>query len=106
MIEVPAELGPVGDHILFENDLIRAWLVDLPPGGKQPWHQHLLDYLIVPLTEGRNVMRFADGRVKNTDETPGTVLWREAGIPHELENLADWRYKNVLIEFKRTATNG
>jgi beta-alanine degradation protein BauB len=46
-------LGPIGDKIVFENELVRVWSVTLDPGQRQPWHQHLLPYLIVPLTEGK-----------------------------------------------------
>jgi quercetin dioxygenase-like cupin family protein len=93
-------LGPIGDAILFENEHVRVWSVSLAPGGRQPWHQHFLPYLIVPLTAGKNEMRFEDGKIKLTDEKPGEVLWREAGIPHELLNISDWQYRNVLIEMK------
>ncbi len=94
-------LGPIGDRVIFENDQIRVWSLTLEPGGRQPWHQHLLPYLIVPLTEGHNEMHFADGRVRQTEEHQGVVIWREAGIPHELRNISTWQYKNVLIEFKQ-----
>ncbi len=99
-------LGPIGDRILFENDRVRVWSVALEPGGRQPWHQHLLPYLIVPLTPGRNEMHFADGRVRQTEEEPGVPIWREPGIPHELRNISDWQYKNVLIEIKNGGTGG
>jgi quercetin dioxygenase-like cupin family protein len=94
------KLGPIGDKILFENELVRVWAVTLDPGQRQPWHQHLLPYLIVPLTKGENIMYFDDGRERATHETPGEVLWREPGIPHELLNVSDWQYRNVLIELK------
>jgi len=94
-------LAPIGDRILCENEYVRVWSVSLEPGARQPWHHHLLPYLIVPLTPGRNEMRFADGRVRLTEETPGEVLWREPGIPHELLNVSDWQYRNVLVEFKQ-----
>jgi beta-alanine degradation protein BauB len=58
------QLGPIGDKILFENEFVRVWSVQLDPGQRQPWHQHLLPYLIVPLTEGENEMTFDDGRVR------------------------------------------
>ena len=93
-------LGPVGDRILFENDTIRVWSVALAPGGVQAWHKHELPYLIVPLTPGQNEMEFEDGRIRQTVESIGGVLWREAGIPHELRNTSAWDYANVLIEFK------
>ena len=93
-------LGPVGDRILLENDTIRVWALALEPGGVQPWHRHDLPYLIVPLTDGQNEMEFADGRIRQTVETAGAVIWREAGIPHELRNRSGAPYRNVLIEFK------
>ena len=96
------KLGPIGDKILFENEHLRVWSVKLDPGERQPWHQHLLPYLIVPLTAGKNVMTFDDGRVRETHEQVGEVLWREPGIPHELHNISDWQYRNVLVEIKTT----
>jgi beta-alanine degradation protein BauB len=94
------QLGPIGDKIIFENEFVRVWSLTLDPGKRQPWHQHLLPYLIVPLTEGENVMTFDDGRVRETHEKPGETIWREPGIPHELLNASDWQYRNVLIEIK------
>ena len=81
-------LGPIGDKIVFENEFVRVWSLALEPGQRQPWHQHLLPYLIVPLTEGKNEMTFDDGRVRETQEKPGEVIWREPGIPHELSTAA------------------
>lgn len=93
-------LGPIGDTIIFENDAVRIWGLKLAPGARQPWHQHHLPYVVVPLTSGKNEMRFADGRVRDTKEEPGEALWREPGIPHELLNKSDWEYRNILIEIK------
>ncbi len=94
------ELGPIGDKILFENDRVRVWSVQLDPGERQAWHKHDLPYVIVPMTAGKNIMYFEDGREKETNETVGGVLWREAGAPHELLNVSDWQYRNILIEMK------
>jgi beta-alanine degradation protein BauB len=100
------QLGPIGNAIVFENDTIRVWSVELEPGDRQAWHRHDLPYLIVPLTQGRNVMTFADGRIRETEEVAGGVLWREPGIPHELQNISDWTYRNVLIELKQPVQPG
>jgi quercetin dioxygenase-like cupin family protein len=99
------ELGPIGDKILFENEHVRVWSVKLDPGERQPWHQHHLPYLVVPITKGRNIMYFEDGRERETHENPGEALWREPGIPHELLNISDWQYQNVLIEIKSPSAN-
>lgn len=94
------KLGPIGDAVVFENETVRVWIVDLEPGTRQAMHKHDLPYLVIPLTDGQNVMRFLSGRVVNTDEKPGMALWREAGEPHELTNTSSWRYRNILVELK------
>ena len=43
-------LGPIGIRVLFENDAVRVWAVEVEPGDKQPMHRHFLPYVIVPLT--------------------------------------------------------
>src|SRR5690606_37562094 len=55
------KLGPLGDKVLFENEFVRIWSVKLDPGERQAWHQHQLPYIIVPMTEGKNIMYFEDG---------------------------------------------
>src|SRR2546429_4810301 len=94
-------LGPIGDKILFENEFVRVWSVTLDPGGRQPWHQHLLPYLIVPLTEGKNEMTFDDGRVRQTQEKPGEVIWREPGIPTSFSTSTIGRTATSSSRFKR-----
>ena len=92
--------GPIGDAIVFENEHVRVWTLRLEPGGRQPWHVHMLPYLVIPLTEGRNEMRWRDGRVVQTNESPGQALWRLPGAAHELVNTSTWTYQNMLVELK------
>ena len=33
-------LGPIGTKVLFENEHIRVWSVELEPKGRQPLHEH------------------------------------------------------------------
>lgn len=93
-------LGPIGDEILFENELVRVWILRVEPGDKQPLHQHHSPYLIVPLTRGQNEIAFLDGRVLRPIEAPGMAIWREPGETHELRNTGDWEYQNILVEIK------
>jgi len=36
--------------------------VKFDPGERQAWHKHDLPYVIVPMTKGKNIMYFEDGR--------------------------------------------
>jgi quercetin dioxygenase-like cupin family protein len=93
-------LGTIGDRILFENEVVRVWIVSLDPGHVQPWHQHHLPYLIVPLTPGKSEIEYEDGTIRRPEEKVGEVVWREKGEIHQLRNAAAWKYQNILVEMK------
>jgi quercetin dioxygenase-like cupin family protein len=96
-------LGPIGSTVLYENDAVRVWAVIVEPGAKQPWHRHLLPYLIVPLTGGDIEIESVDGVIRWPKETVGEVMWRDAGEVHELRNVGSSIYKNMLVELKSIA---
>ena len=99
-----APLGPIGTRVLFENEHIRVWAIELPPKGHQPLHEHHLPYLIVPISEGRSVMKWEDGRTRDLVDVVGEVKYRETGGgPHELFNLEDKPFHSVLVELKNAA---
>jgi beta-alanine degradation protein BauB len=98
-------LGPIGTKVLFENEHVRVWSVELPPKGRQPLHEHYHPYLIVPVSAGRSVMRWEDGRERELVDVPGRIVYREdSGGPHELFNLEDTDFHSVLVEIKAVAT--
>jgi quercetin dioxygenase-like cupin family protein len=98
-------LGDVGTSIVFENEQVRVWEVKLEPGESQAWHLHRHPYLIVAIEPADNRMDFLDGgEPREMHETPGRVVYREAGRPHMLTNAGSTRYVNRLIELKGAAT--
>ena len=36
--------NPIGTELVFEDDSVRVWRIDLAPGEKAGWHTHHLDY--------------------------------------------------------------
>ena len=50
----PVELGPVGQEIVFENEQIRVWEIELEPGDAQPWHHHQNPYVVIALEAADN----------------------------------------------------
>jgi hypothetical protein len=95
-------LGPIGTKVLFENEHIRVWSVELPPKGHQPLHEHEHPYLVVPVSEGKALMRWEDGREREITDVLGNVVYREAsGGPHELFNLEErGKMHSILVEIK------
>jgi quercetin dioxygenase-like cupin family protein len=92
--------GPIGSEVLFENSQVRIWAMNVPPGERKAWHHHKLPYLIVAMTGGAIEIESVDGSVVQPAEKIGDVIWRDPGEKHELRNLGDTVYRNVLIELK------
>jgi quercetin dioxygenase-like cupin family protein len=92
--------GPIGTEVIFENDLVRVWDMRVAPRGKKAWHRHTLPYVIVPITGGRVEIETVEGKFYYGDEKAGEAIWRPAGEAHELRNLTDELYRNILVEVK------
>ena len=92
--------GPIGTKVLFENDLVRIWDMRVAPRGRKPWHHHTLPYVIVPITGGKVEIETVEGRIYHGEEGPGEIIWRDPGEKHELRNLTDAPYQNILVEVK------
>jgi quercetin dioxygenase-like cupin family protein len=95
------ELGPIGDKIIFENDAIRVWSFSVAAGGVKRMHRHDLPYLIVPMSGGKVELTTIEGKVRYGEDRKGEAFFLEAGETHQLRNLSDHPYENVLVELKK-----
>jgi quercetin dioxygenase-like cupin family protein len=95
--------GPIGSNIKFENDLVRVWDLTVAPLGRKAWHTHKHPYVIVSVSGGKVEIENVAGHTYRVDETAGEIIWRDAGESHELRNLTDAPYKNILVELKQPA---
>ena len=93
--------GPVGTRVVFENERVRVWEIELAPGESLAMHQHDLDYVVVTLTPGETTVEWEDGRRESSRSQPGEILWRSAPHAHALTNHGREIYRNRLIELKR-----
>lgn len=94
--------GPIGSRIVYENDLVRVWEVLLEPGEEQGMHQHTLPYVVVAIEHAMNQITSIDGTVRLTEEAPGHIVFQEPGQIHNLKNIGTTRYRNRLVEVKRS----
>ena len=90
----------IGNRVLFENELVRVWELAVDPGKNKGWHRHDLPYVIVPITDGKIEIESSDGRVIRPLDKAGQAIWRDPGETHDLRNLGDAVYRNVLVEIK------
>jgi hypothetical protein len=55
------KLHPVGNTVLFENERVRVWQVDLGSGEELSLHQHEVPYLVMHQTDGHLGVAYSDG---------------------------------------------
>lgn len=101
----PATLGPVGQEVVFENDEVRIWSIELAPGGEQTWHHHENPYVVVALQAADNRIDPLDGsEPRFVREEVGGVVFRAPGEIHKLTNHGSTTYVSRLVELKRSGT--
>src|SRR5262245_1327350 len=99
-------LGDVGTKLVFENERVRVWELDLQPGAKSDVHRHDLDYLIVQI-EGDRIAAVPEpdsaGKYNQYIEVaaePGKVTYLTRGGIETAVNVGKRRYRELLIELK------
>jgi hypothetical protein len=95
------KLGEVGQRIVFENELVRIWELNLAPGETFDFHIHYHPYVVISLGGGKNEIEtiFGDKRVTN-EPLGSTVFMNEMRPVHKLTNRDEVRYLSRLIELK------
>ena len=99
-------LGDVATRLLFENERIRVWEMDLAPGERSATHRHDLDYLLVQI-EGDRIAAQPEPDTRGTfrdyieaDVVPGRTRYIARGGIETAINVGRRRYREVLIELK------
>ncbi len=92
----------VGSRVLYENEWVRVWELELGPGETFPRHHHTLKYVTVALGEADLEAHEIDGTVHRNHRTLGDIQVTDvaAGQIHELRNVGKTAYRNRIIEFK------
>jgi hypothetical protein len=92
--------------VLFENDSVRVWELDLAPGARSDTHRHDLDYVLVQI-EGDRIAAQPEpdsgGAYRayiEGDVAPGKTRFIERGGIETAINIGARRYREILIELK------
>jgi quercetin dioxygenase-like cupin family protein len=105
LISSPSEVGRnVGTQLLFEDDRVRVWMLDLAPGEATEWHDHEHDYTFVVTESGEVRCEYAGGgHEMQVGDKVGHAEFRVRDEPHRLVNVGDSHYQNVVVELKLSA---
>lgn len=96
-----APTGDVGTRVLFENDHVRIWHLELAPGESSPLHTHANPYLFVVIESARVLTKFPDGTTSDDVDPTGEAVFvahDDNTRTHTLNNIDDKRYVNRVIE--------
>jgi beta-alanine degradation protein BauB len=95
--------GCVGNRLVSETDRVRVWSLRLPPGGRLPFHRHVLNYFWTAITPGRARSHYQDGRVMEPVHQAGDTKHLHFGegefMIHDLENIGDTDLVFTTVEF-------
>lgn len=100
----PAELGPIADRVLFENERVRIWEMQLEPGERTPVHHHEHDYVVI-LVEGDRVgveaatgSKFESDGYRESQVVPGKTVFIRGGGTETAMNVGKTTYRDIEIE--------
>jgi quercetin dioxygenase-like cupin family protein len=85
---------------LEDNERVRITEWRMPPGSTTGWHRHGLDYVVVPLTDGRLRLLGPDGQATITELSAGGAYFRRAGVEHETFNASEGIFRFIEVEIK------
>jgi len=95
----PVKVASGNYHVEFENSQVRVVRVHMGPHQSVPLHQHMLNRVVVYLTDQNTRITPTDGNVENARHKAGEASW---GGPtkHREENLKDTPFEAVVVELK------
>ena len=93
-------VGDVATKLLFENERVKVWEMDLQPGESSDLHTHTMDYLLVIL-EGESIdADMPDGTSIHLPVKPGQCIFVPKGNTETAINRSGTRYWEILTELK------
>ncbi len=69
------------------------------PGAETGWHRHEYDYVVVPLMDGKLLIKNKDGE-SASELSAGKSYFRQAGVEHNVVNASAGEFAFVEIQIK------
>lgn len=107
--EVPVENEP-HHHLVFENEYVRVFKVEVAPHEATLVHRHKRDYVVVTIGDAEVTNAVVGKEPKQWSFKDGDVTFLEASgaksFAHKAVNEGDKNFENVTIELKRSWNTG
>jgi len=95
----PLKVDPTDYKLQFENSQVRVVRVRMAAHRKVPMHEHVLNRVVVYLTDQNGAMTTPDGKTDTAQHQAGEASWG-APTKHREENLKDTPFEAVVVELK------
>lgn len=83
----------------IDNDRVRVTEWRFAPGAATGWHRHEMDYVVVPMLDGRLRLVEPEG-TREVDLKAGVSYTRKAGVEHDVINANTFEYAFIEMELK------
>ncbi len=83
-----------------DNTRTRVTKWSFAPGAETGFHIHEMDYVVVPMLDGRLKLVSPEGEETYAELKAGQSYFRAAGVHHNVINANDYDFAFVEIEFK------
>jgi quercetin dioxygenase-like cupin family protein len=86
--------------VQIDNERVSVTEWRFAPGAETGWHRHQHDYVVVPLTTGKLLLKAKEGD-SVSELTAGKSYTRKAGVEHNVINASEGEFVFIEIEIKR-----
>ncbi|MBX9632203.1 MAG: cupin domain-containing protein [Burkholderiales bacterium] len=83
----------------IDNDRVRVTEWRFAPGAATGWHRHEMDYVVVPMLDGKLRLVEPEG-TREVDLKAGVPYTRKAGVEHDVINANTYEYAFIEVELK------
>jgi len=83
----------------IDNERVRVTEWRFAPGAATGWHRHEMDYVVVPMLDGKLRLVEPEG-TREVDLKAGVAYTRKAGVEHDVINANAYEYAFVEVELK------
>jgi hypothetical protein len=106
-VDADRVLGEVGTKVIFEDDRVRVWKLELAPGERSAVHRHELDHLLIQV-KGDRIAVAPEPDTESPyrehfefDVIPGMVTFVPKGGIETAVNAGAEPYYEIIVELKQ-----
>jgi uncharacterized RmlC-like cupin family protein len=95
----PLKVAPKIYHLEYENSQVRVIRVHMAPHQQIPLHEHVLNRVVIYLTDQHGSQTTPDGNTVVAQHKAGEASWGTP-VKHKEQNLSDTPFEGIVVELK------